>query len=319
MRLDQAAADVEAEPAPRDRRFRDAAPALEPLEDPRPVVGRDPGPVVGHGHDHARRALRPGRDPDPRPSPAYFCALERRFASTCRIRRPSMSTAGRPRRHLDRDGRRAGEFRPSPRRTPRCRSARSVIDPVENQLVAVEPADVDDLVDEDARPPDGVPDPLEVPLPLVGVEAEVEQALGVAADQRQRRAQLVADRGDERALELVELPPGPKIAKDAHHADHPSPRPIGAYEAATRDLDSPARVRIVCSRTTVRPWVRTSSNGQRVAAGTLRSGGAAGARARRPRPPPGPARRGGGSRGTPRTSPRRRGAGRSRRAATPRG
>ena len=64
--------------------------------------------------------------------------------------------------------------------------------------------DVEDLVDECRQPAGRLIDALDVLALLLRVEVEVEQRLGVAADERERRPQLVADGRDEPFAQLFE-------------------------------------------------------------------------------------------------------------------
>ncbi len=89
---------------------------------------------------------------------------------------------------------------------------------VELELVALEPRDVDHLVHQRAEPVHGVPDPLEMVPARRRVEAQVEKALRVAADEGERRPQLVRDRGHEAGLERIERPRPAQVAQDRDRA-----------------------------------------------------------------------------------------------------
>ena len=56
------------------------------------------------------------------------------------------------------------------------------------------------------RRPARLVDALDVGALLVGVEVEVQERLGVAADEGERRPQLVADRRHEALAQLLERP-----------------------------------------------------------------------------------------------------------------
>ena len=97
-------------------------------------------------------------------------------------------------------------------------------------------------------------DPLEVGALLGRVELEVEQRLGVAADERQRRAQLVADRRDEPLAQLLEGADRADVADDrgrlrppGRRAARPDPvRATAEYPPATR-IEPPSAPRIAVS------------------------------------------------------------------------
>ena len=72
------------------------------------------------------------------------------------------------------------------------------------ELVALDPRHVDHVVDERTEPVHGVPDPLQVLAAGRRVEAQVEEALRMTADQGEGGSQLVRDRGDEARLEGIE-------------------------------------------------------------------------------------------------------------------
>ena len=63
---------------------------------------------------------------------------------------------------------------------------------------------VQDLADERRQPVGQLVDPLEVLALGGGIQLEMEERLGVAADQRERRPELVADRRHESLAQLLE-------------------------------------------------------------------------------------------------------------------
>ena len=99
--------------------------------------------------------------------------------------------------------------------------------------------DVEDLVDERRQAAGGLVDPLDVVALLGRVELEVEERLGVAADERQRRPQLVADGRDEPFAQLLERPDGADVAQDRGRPDVAA-APTGARTAIAAGDAGPA-------------------------------------------------------------------------------
>src|SRR5918911_663324 len=75
---------------------------------------------------------------------------------------------------------------------------------LEDEWIGLEMRDVQDLRDQGGEPLCGLVDAFQI-LPLfAGRERQVQERVRVAADERQRRPQLVADGRDERLAQLLE-------------------------------------------------------------------------------------------------------------------
>ena len=85
---------------------------------------------------------------------------------------------------------------------------------IEDERVGLEVGHVEDLVDERGQAAARFVDAFDVGALLVGVEVEVEERLGVAADEGQWRAQLVADRGDEPLAQFLQRADRADVAQD---------------------------------------------------------------------------------------------------------
>ena len=191
---------------------------LAPTIDGRAVRG-----VLERIADEVRRA--PGR-----------CARRRRRAAAGR---PGASTTSR-------------SASPATSRSPRSRAtsaARRRRRALEDQRVGLQVGHVEDLVDERGQAARGLVDALDVGALLLRREVQVEDRLGVPADERERRAQLVADGRDEPLAQLLEGSRGADVAQDRGrpHAAARRPRPRGIARRR-RWTGEPAAPRTAVSR-----------------------------------------------------------------------
>ena len=91
--------------------------------------------------------------------------------------------------------------------------------PLQDERVSVQVGDVEDLVDQRAQARGDAVDPLHVLTLLLRWQLEVEDRLGIAADEGERRSELVADGRDEALAELLERPDRADVAEDRRGAD----------------------------------------------------------------------------------------------------
>ena len=89
---------------------------------------------------------------------------------------------------------------------------------LQDQRIGLEVGHVEDFIDERGQPATRLVDPFHVRPLLLGPELEVEDGLGVAADQRERRPQLVADGGHEPLAQFLEGVDRADIAQDRGRA-----------------------------------------------------------------------------------------------------
>ena len=88
----------------------------------------------------------------------------------------------------------------------------------EDERIGLEMRDVEDLADERREALGDLVDAFEVVPLLPWFEVEVQQRLRVAADERQRRPQLVAHRRHEALAQLLEGPDGADVPQDGRRA-----------------------------------------------------------------------------------------------------
>jgi len=216
VRLDESPADEQAEPGARDARLAHVPGPVERFRDEIPFRLRHADPLVVDRHRQPRPVDR-GTEHD-------RAAVRRVLARVADEVREHLADAPHvrvERRQVGRGGNddalgtaRDIELAAQPR-DERIEGRRRSL---EDQRVGLEVRDVEHLVDERGEPTAGLVDALDVGSQLSGLELEMEERFGVAADERQRGAQLMADRGDEPLAQLLERLHRAEVAQDRGRA-----------------------------------------------------------------------------------------------------
>src|SRR5581483_11835474 len=211
--LDERAGDREAEARARDGAAGGGRRAEEPREDLRLLVGRDADAVVA---DDDTSTLAVALDAD-RHRAAGVGELHRVRDEVVEHLGDPRPVGAHRRRRVDRDldaDAPVGGGRP--RRLGRALGDVAEVDRSEGELDAprLDLRDEQQILDERVQAVGAAPDDVEVPLPGVAERVLlVEQHLEEARDRRERRPQLVRDRGDERVAHAVELAVRRHLAK----------------------------------------------------------------------------------------------------------
>ena len=212
MRLYEPSADEESKARARDARLAHVPGAVERFRDENPFRLGHPDALVIDG-DGQPRPIDRGTDHDR----AAVRGVLARIADEVRQHLADAPDVDIERRQVIRHGH-DEPFRPArdielaaqardQGREGRCRS-------LEDQWIGLEVGHVEHLVDERSQAAAGLVDPADVGPLLLRLELEVKEGFRVAADERQRGAQLVADGGHEPLAQLLEGPRRAEIAQD---------------------------------------------------------------------------------------------------------